>query len=67
MTARENAEDPELHGNPEPPPAGDDFFSGMFTDPQPFATPPDEPVEVVGEVPWELRDDDEPPTEPAKA
>ncbi|MEO6533255.1 MAG: hypothetical protein ABIO06_06740 [Pseudolysinimonas sp.] len=54
-------DDAELQGEPEPPPAGDDFFSGMFTDPQPFATPPDEPVEVIGEVPWELRDDDERP------
>jgi hypothetical protein len=36
----------------------------MFTDPQPFALPPDEPVTVVGEVPWELRDDDAPATAP---
>ena len=65
MTARTEDEDPELHGDPEPPPPGDDFFSGMFTDPQPFATPPEEPIEVVGEVPWELRDDN-PPAKPAK-
>ena len=71
MSTRETAEEPaddktvdgdpidesEIHGESEEPPAGDDFFSGMFTDPQPFSQPPDEPVEVVGEVPWELRDD----------
>ena len=67
MTARENAAGSELHGDPEPPPAGDDFFSGMFTDPQPFATPPEEPVRVVGEVPWELRDDVPPPKRPDKS
>ncbi|MEO6116896.1 MAG: hypothetical protein ABIP33_10975 [Pseudolysinimonas sp.] len=65
MTARDKAEDPQLHGEPEPPPPGDDFFSGMFTDPQPFSTPPDEPVKVVGDVPWELRDDDAPAPAPA--
>lgn len=68
MTARDPSDDPidesELHGEREAPPAGDDFFSGMFTDPQPFALPPDEPVTVVGEVPWELRDDDAPATAP---
>ena len=62
MTARTPSDDPvdetEIHGEEEPPPAGDDFFSGMFTDAQPFAQPPDEPVTVVGEVPWELRDDE---------
>jgi hypothetical protein len=65
MTARtpndDSLDESEIHGQSEEPPAGDDFFSGMFTDPQPFAQPPDEPVTVVGEVPWELRDDDDPP------
>jgi hypothetical protein len=50
----------EIRGEAEEPPAGDDFFSGMFTEPQPFAQPPGQPVTVVGEVPWELRDDDDP-------
>ena len=65
MTARDTADGSELHGDQEPPPSGDDFFSGMFTDPQPFAIPPEEQIEVVGEVPWELRDDD-PPATPRK-
>jgi hypothetical protein len=67
MTARDPSDelldpvDPsEISGEAEEPPAGDDFFSGMFTEPQPFAQPPDEPVTVVGEVPWELRDEDDP-------
>jgi hypothetical protein len=70
MTARDTKDEPvddsELHGEAEEPPPGDDFFSGMFTEPQPFALPPEEPVEVVGEIPWELRDDDTPPTKPGK-
>jgi len=63
MTERTADDEPELHGEAEEPPTGDDFFSGMFTDPQPFATPPDEPVEVIGEIPWELRDDGDPTDE----
>jgi hypothetical protein len=51
--------DPQLHGDPEPPPAGHDEFTSMFTEPQPFDSPPDEDVQVVGDIPWELRDDDE--------
>jgi len=47
-----------LAGDYEPVPVGKEAFSGMYTNPLPFGSPPDEPVEIDGEVPWELRDDD---------
>jgi hypothetical protein len=64
MTAPKKADDPtadepELRGDIEPPPPGHDEFTEMFTEPQPFDTPPDEDVQVIGDIPWELRDDDE--------
>lgn len=49
-----------LEGDYEPVPVGKEAFSGKFSSPKPFGSPPDEPVEVVGDVPWELRDDDAP-------
>lgn len=49
---------PKLKGRPEPPPVGKWAFYSSTRDPIPFGSPPDELVEVVGEVPWELRDDE---------
>lgn len=49
----------ELTGRQEPPPVSKAPvpIGGMTTSPTPFGSPPDEPVEIVGDVPWEFRDD----------
>jgi hypothetical protein len=49
-----------LTGRTEPPPESRVFFSStLYSGPVPFGEPPSEPVEIVGEVPWELRDTDD--------
>ena len=42
----------------EQPPLGGVPFSKLYSDPVPFGSPPAEDVTVVGEIPWELRDDE---------
>ena len=54
--AEDNA--PKLTGRREPPPIGKAPFYGMMASPPAFGSPPDEPVEIVGEVPWELSETD---------
>ena len=56
LRAGEDLED--LDGDYEPVPVSTDGLAGIYTDPLPFGRPPDEPVEIDGEVPWELQDDD---------
>jgi hypothetical protein len=33
-------------------------IGSLSVEPGPFDEPPPEPVELIGEIPWELRDDD---------
>jgi hypothetical protein len=47
-----------LTGEYEPVPVSTEGLSGIYTDPLPFGMPPSEPVEIDGDVPWELDDDD---------
>ena len=47
--------DPALRGRPEPPPVGR-MYPGMYVSPIPFGSPPEQPVTLVGEIPWELRE-----------
>ena len=49
-----------LKGRTEPPPVARMWVPGGLTaGPIPFGNVPSEPVEIVGEVPWELRDADD--------
>jgi hypothetical protein len=45
-----------LTGEEEPPPVGPWSAFNLYSSPVPFGGPPAEPVEIDGEVPWELRD-----------
>ncbi len=59
---REPADIP-LTGEEEPPPVGPRSALNLYSSPVPFGGPPNEPVEIDGEIPWELQDqpeDDEP-------
>jgi Barstar (barnase inhibitor) len=42
----------------EPPPYGSQILPGPYASPVPFGNPPPGTVELVGEIPWELRDGD---------
>jgi hypothetical protein len=46
-----------LTGEEEPPPVGPWSAFNLYSSPVPFGGPPDEPIEIDGEVPWEPRDD----------
>jgi hypothetical protein len=49
-----------LKGRTEPPPEGRMTFLGApYASPVPFGDAPSEPVKIVGEVPWELREADD--------
>jgi hypothetical protein len=41
----------------EPPPVGRPSAWNPYSSPVPFGSPPDEPVTIEGEVPWELREE----------
>ena len=41
----------------ERPPLGGVPFSTLYSDPIPFGSPPVEEVTVVGDIPWELREE----------
>ncbi|MCU1514239.1 MAG: hypothetical protein JWO10_1329 [Microbacteriaceae bacterium] len=41
-------------GETEPPPVGR-IYSGPMTSPIPFGSPPEQPITIVGEIPWELQ------------
>jgi len=47
----------DLNGDYEPVPVSTEGLAGIYTDPLPFGSPPDERVEIDGDVPWELQDD----------
>jgi hypothetical protein len=48
-------------GGAEEPPTGPPPILPYYGSPIPFGSPPEEDVELTGEIPWELRD--EPPSE----
>jgi hypothetical protein len=48
--------DEEDTENPEPPPMAHPNLGGFYAEDIPFGNPPDEPVTLVGKVPWELAD-----------
>jgi hypothetical protein len=52
----------ELGDNVEAPPTGPPPVLPWYGEPVPFGAPPEEDVELTGEIPWELRD--EPPRGP---
>lgn len=52
----------DIEAPPGTPRPGDFYIPGYTPAPVPFGQPPQEDVEVVGEIPWELRD--QPPTGP---
>lgn len=49
--------DPFVPDELEPVPIGRSELAAPFSDPVPFGSPPDEEVTIVGDVPWELKDD----------
>jgi len=53
----EDAAEVHLTGEQEPPPVGPWSAFNLYSSPVPFGVPPSEPVEIEGEVPWELRSD----------
>ena len=56
-TLDEHEDEIRLKGRTEPPPESQVFLSStLYSGPVPFGEPPSESVEIVGEVPWELRD-----------
>jgi hypothetical protein len=58
--AHEEPPETPLTGEEEPPPVGPWSAFNLYSSPVPFGGPPAEPVEIDGEVPWELRDDPDP-------
>ena len=52
----------ELGDDVEAPPTGPPPVLPWYGEPVPFGAPPEEDVELTGEIPWELRD--EPPRGP---
>ncbi len=52
----------DLGADVEPPPMGPPRLPPPYSGPIPFGSPPDEDIQLTGEIPWELRD--EPPSEP---
>ncbi|HEY4268467.1 MAG TPA: hypothetical protein VGM94_09775 [Galbitalea sp.] len=57
VDSRDEHHETPLEGEEEPPPVGPRSAFNLYSSPVPFGGPPSEPVEIDGEVPWELRDD----------
>ena len=55
--AHQDPAEAPLTGEEEPPPVGPWSAFNLYSSPVPFGGPPSEPVEIDGEVPWELRED----------
>jgi hypothetical protein len=47
----------------EPPPMAHPNLGGFYAEDIPFGDPPDEPVTLVGKVPWELADPEAAPAD----
>jgi hypothetical protein len=52
----------DLGDDVEPPPTGPPRIPPPYAAPIPFGSPPEDEIELTGEIPWELQD--EPPTGP---